>query len=232
MPEVFNLPKVIKGHDWKYQSFMDNMPDFKGIKINGNIDFVFRKHDKRIMLVRGETEEALQSLHVDIIDSTLILSQNNTVSIRGNSSITIIGSNNIVSNNNYQTSHNSPDHNKLLVCLSQSELSEFRHSGIGENYLFDLMQNYLYLKMSGCGNISASGQVNDLDIKLSGIGTIHTDQLLSSSVDIKLSGNGSIYANCDKEASAKVSGIGTIKISGKPDSVKKKVTGIGKIKIL
>ncbi|WP_210468011.1 DUF2807 domain-containing protein [Sporosarcina sp. 6E9] len=97
---------------------------------------------------------------------------------------------------------------------------EIRSEGVGE-FNLDLL---------GAGNITLSGNAEFANILVKGSSILHGKEMEVKDMTIKLEGAGisSVYASNSLDAT--VEGIGGINYSGNPETVTKKVNGIGFIR--
>lgn len=117
---------------------------------------------------------------------------------------------------------------KIFVVLPKIDCVKL--SGAGSFFCNDISQESLEISLSGSGDISLSGKVKKIDVKLSGAGSINLKKLESNTAILKLSGVGKIKANVTESVTAKVSGVGDIKIYGNPVERDVSKSGMGKIK--
>jgi len=90
------------------------------------------------------------------------------------------------------------------------------------------------LKISGTsrGKMKATGKVDNLDIIISGMGTINFKEIKSKSAKLKISGSGKAELYVEESVDAVINGAGKANIWGKPAQVSKRINGLGKINIL
>ncbi|MDP4238238.1 MAG: head GIN domain-containing protein [Bacteroidota bacterium] len=93
----------------------------------------------------------------------------------------------------------------------------------------DCKLNKLDVKISGSGNIAASGSVQNLYVKISGSGNLLFSQLKAKNGNCAISGSGNMHVMIENKLEASVSGSGDIIYSGNP-SVKSNVSGSGHVK--
>ena len=102
-------------------------------------------------------------------------------------------------------------------------------SGSGNFDLDNIKYADLDLGISGSGDVKLSGSTERVVMHISGSGEVKAGDLKSQSVRCQVSGSGNITCNAQKSLDAIVSGSGDIRYSGKPASIKTKVTGSGDI---
>jgi hypothetical protein len=91
----------------------------------------------------------------------------------------------------------------------------------GDSFSFDV---------SGAAELEMDGEVDELDINVSGAGDIDTRDLMAKSVEISVSGAGEAKVYASESFEGRVSGVGNIHYWGDPEHQKTKVSGLGNIK--
>lgn len=87
----------------------------------------------------------------------------------------------------------------------------------------------LTVSLDGVGNVAIAGNVDLLDLELSGVGSFNGADLKTNEARILNKGVGSVVVNASEQLDASASGIGSIEYIGSPQ-VKESVKGIGVIK--
>jgi hypothetical protein len=90
----------------------------------------------------------------------------------------------------------------------------------GDTFNFDV---------SGAAELEMDGEVDNLEIHVSGAGEIDTRELKAKSVEISVSGAGEAKVFASESFEARVSGVGSIDYWGEPEHQKTKVSGLGDI---
>ncbi len=83
--------------------------------------------------------------------------------------------------------------------------------------------------VSGAAELEMDGQVDRLEINVSGAGEIDTRELKAKSVEISVSGAGEAKVYASESFEGRVSGVGSIDYWGHPEHQKTKVSGLGDI---
>ena len=102
-------------------------------------------------------------------------------------------------------------------------------SGSGDFDINDLKYNTLSVGISGSGDVDLAGSVESIDLSISGSGDLDAENLKAQKANCRVSGSGNISLYVSKELDASVSGSGDIRYSGKPATVRKRVSGSGDI---
>jgi hypothetical protein len=90
-------------------------------------------------------------------------------------------------------------------------------------------QNELEIVVDGGGQVSASGRVKDLIIRIDGSGRVNFGALEADNIRLELSGTGHAEIAALESADITVSGSGTVSLKTKPKLLKHSVTGSGGI---
>ncbi len=84
-------------------------------------------------------------------------------------------------------------------------------------------------RITGAGNITLSGAATEQTIVITGAGSIHNFDLVSSICLATVAGVGSIKVNVTQQLDAVISGTGSIIYAGNPPVVHSTVTGVGSV---
>jgi len=74
------------------------------------------------------------------------------------------------------------------------------------------------------------GQVDNLDIRISGAGNADTQKLKAKNVKVSISGAGNATVYAKESLDGNVSGVGNLTYYGNPEDADTNVSGLGKIK--
>lgn len=84
--------------------------------------------------------------------------------------------------------------------------------------------------LSGAGDLTMDGKVDQLKIRVSGAGSADTRKLEALDVDVTVSGAGDATVFAERKLRARVSGVGKVVYYGDPEDTDTSVSGIGSIK--
>ncbi|PCI64080.1 MAG: hypothetical protein COB37_02670 [Kordiimonadales bacterium] len=117
------------------------------------------------------------------------------------------------------------------VTISLPTLAGLEVMGAVDAKLMNIDSDYLEIEIKGAAEIEIEGRCGELELDVKGAGDIDAKELKCEKVEIDLKGAGdaSVYATVSVDAD--VSGVGNIRIFGKPKEVRKSVGGFGKISI-
>lgn len=117
----------------------------------------------------------------------------------------------------------------IKVTITSPSLQALTIDGSAEVTLKDLRTPSFVLTTTGSGDITASGQVGDLTLKVSGAGNIDARQLLSERAVARVLGSGDIRVHARQSLQAEITGAGDITYYGRPRTVDRRVLGAGEI---
>jgi hypothetical protein len=194
---------------------------FKGIIIGGNYNVLLREDTDHAVEIT--TDENLMDA-IEIGDHDGLLYIGNVKKLKGTEGIEVVV---------YYT---------MLHRIESTGSSSVRTSGSIDGDVFVLDQSgsaaftgsfntrKLEINMSGAGVVKAMGYTETQEITISGAGGYQGFDLHSKNCDITLSGIGgaSIYVTDTLEAT--ITGIGGILYRGQPAHIRRRITGVGKIR--
>jgi hypothetical protein len=102
-------------------------------------------------------------------------------------------------------------------------------TGSGNIVVDGIETESLKVTLPGSGTLTGSGTATQLEVTVSGSGTVQFTRLVANDVRAIVSGSGSILITATKSLDASVSGSGAILYAGDPQDVTKSVTGTGAI---
>jgi hypothetical protein len=87
----------------------------------------------------------------------------------------------------------------------------------------------LSVSLDGVGSMEIAGNVDVLDLDLTGVGSFNGEELKTKQATVRNKGVGSAVVNVSEQLDASISGLGSIEYLGSPQ-VKESVKGLGGIK--
>ncbi|WP_207088652.1 GIN domain-containing protein [Phormidium pseudopriestleyi] len=118
---------------------------------------------------------------------------------------------------------------KLQISVSTPDVKRFVFDGVGFANLSNIKNDRLEIVVTGVGSFSASGETKELDITLSGIGSVDAKNLRAVNAKVNSSAIGSVDLYATGQLDIKASGMGEINYYGNPKIVNRQTEGIGKI---
>jgi hypothetical protein len=116
----------------------------------------------------------------------------------------------------------------VIYKLTVKKLDDVRISGSGQADVKSLTENQLQVRISGSGDMTGQGTVDDLDLRISGSGSYSGQQLKSKRATVGVSGSGSVLVYASDSLKASVSGSGSVEYVGDPQ-VTSNVSGSGSV---
>jgi hypothetical protein len=111
--------------------------------------------------------------------------------------------------------------------LENIEDIELHMSGAGKIRL-GLAAKKICTRLTGVGVIELSGTAEELEIIMSGAGTVNAHDLFAQKCAVRSSGVGLCSLYAVRELDVKLSGIGKVRYGGNP-AVKSEISGLGKL---
>jgi len=177
-----------------------NVADFKSIEIAGNF------------VVDIEIEDAYY-LEVKADDN---LMDYITTRVRGENLI-------------IDTKKNLNPRKDIKIKIKTPHLEMIESSGANEIWASGINEDYLEIILSGAGSIDLRGDVEKLQIGLSGAGNVNARKLYAKNTRISISGAASADVYASESIDAEVSGVGSIDFYGDPADVRTDISGVGSI---
>jgi hypothetical protein len=121
--------------------------------------------------------------------------------------------------------------NHLRVNVTAPDLDALVLSGTGAMKVAGIANERLAIDLGGTGALTASGSTGALHVAVGGTGEVAGKKLMAKDVVVDVGGTGSALLNASRSLDARISGTGSIRVSGHPSQVKKSVSGLGSIHI-
>ncbi len=118
----------------------------------------------------------------------------------------------------------------VTVHVTMPSLKGVNFSGSGKLYMAGLKGGKTDVKLSGSGNIEASGALDELALKISGSGNANIPDLIIGDAEVNLSGSGNVTLQPRKNLNVSISGSGNVRYVGNPAHVDVSVSGSGSVR--
>ena len=118
---------------------------------------------------------------------------------------------------------------KLQIVVSTPDVKRFVFDGVGKANLSNIKNDRLEIVVTGVGSFSTSGETKEMDITLSGVGSIDAKNLRGVNAKVSSNAIGSVDLYVTSQLDINSSGIGEINYYGNPKIINKQAEGIGKI---
>lgn len=121
---------------------------------------------------------------------------------------------------------------KLNVVVRAPNVSHFDLSGASTLKIEDYKQPKLSLDVSGAAEVTAVGQVDSVDLQISGTGDVDLGELKTKGADVEISGAGGAILAPTDWARLQISGMGDIRLLTQPPKLETDISGAGRIREL
>lgn len=115
----------------------------------------------------------------------------------------------------------------VLIQVVVKKLKQVTASGANQLTLSKINTDHLALNTNGSVQAELSGQVDELTMSIAGAGNINARNLIAKDIQIRMMGSGEVIANATNKLDTKITGSGTVKYLGNPDSVNQSIIGSG-----
>lgn len=208
------------------------MQAVRKIIVKGAVDLYFRRFGTPQLVVAGDTEEALRRIKTTFKGDKLVVESEGvgvTInSVHGSVSIGSVSGSIFV--NGQRIDGGTAGGGRAVVGVALPELPALKIKGSGDVSLLDLRQAGLEIEIEGSGDVTAHGQVEQLDVRIAGSGDVDARELVAKRGHLSIAGSGDISAHISQEVVAKVAGSGDIIVRGDPPMRSKQVLGSGSVK--
>jgi hypothetical protein len=117
---------------------------------------------------------------------------------------------------------------KLDIQKLETDTLRLTVSGAGDLTVTDLSAQSLECVLSGAGSMTASGTVDEFEVRISGMGSVDAPKLQAQQVIVRISGAGSATLWAEKTLDANISGAGSVDYYGDP-KVTQTISGAGSV---
>jgi hypothetical protein len=179
-----------------------DVPQFTRIKAEDQVDVDVRAGEPRSLHVRAG-EKVIDDVRTEVRDGTLYVSYDGPGIRNG----------------------------RLLVEVATPHVEAIGITGSADVRADDLDERALEIRVSGAGDITASGRVERLTLDVSGSGDADLAEVLAREARVDLSAAGDADVRAQERLDADVSGAGDLAYRGDP-RVDRRVTGAGDVEHL
>ncbi len=118
-----------------------------------------------------------------------------------------------------------PNHYTITV----KSLAGLDVAGLGNVTASSIRSPSLQVRVSGAGNVTASGQADTEEVTLAGAGDFDGSKLTSRSATVVVSGAGNAKVQPSESLDATITGAGNVEYTGNP-TVKQSISGAGSVR--
>ncbi len=198
--------------------------NFKGFKSSISADITLKQTSGSYKVTVSGQKNILALLKTEVIDGNLKIGFEKGYSMSYNSPLKIT-----IEAPSFDYLGMSGSGNVEAEGTLSGEKLNVNISGSGNFDLNNIKYGNLSVGISGSGDVDLAGAVESVDLSISGSGNLKAENLKAQKARCTVSGSGNISLNVTKELDATISGSGDIRYSGKPASVKTRVSGSGDI---
>lgn len=203
-----------------------NLPfkDFKNINCGLNADVYLTQADSFSFQIEAKSK-IIKLLEAEVVDGVLNIKLDRSSDVWDNFDKAIIHiSAPIFEKLSFSGTGKIRSENRLT-----GQNISIRVSGASALLFKDTEFENMVLELSGVGNIDISGKTQTAKVELSGTGNIDVLDLVVQNASCNISGVGTLTCNVENDLDATVSGMGKIRYKSEPKSLKKSVSGLGKV---
>lgn len=228
------------------------------IIIKGSTNVYFRSLNTPHLIVSGVTQDVVNRVKTNLVGDKLIIEtepfyfqsskvtggifrrifnrifggiSSSNISVSGNG-IVITGNNtgNINSQTIYTGNISTGSQVHAVVGIALPEIPIVNIKGGGNITLLDLKQAGIVLEIEASGDITASGEVDSLTVKIAGSGYVDATDLIVNQGNLSIAASGAIRAHVKQSVTAQIAGSGDIVVRGNPVQKSQKIAGSGSVK--
>jgi hypothetical protein len=123
-------------------------------------------------------------------------------------------------------------HGKVSIVIRAPSVQSFDLSGRSTLAIEDYRQERLALDASGMAEVTARGEVGEIDLDISGRSDVDLAELKTRGARVDISGDGEVTIAPTDWAKMEVSGMGEIRLTTRPKSLETDISGAGKVREL
>jgi hypothetical protein len=117
----------------------------------------------------------------------------------------------------------------LTIVMTAPAVKRFEISGSGQLSIADYKQDRLDVRISGNGDVTATGETGALDLGVSGSGDADLAGLKAKSAEVNITGSGEAKVAPTDEAKIGISGSGDVTLLTHPPRLETSISGSGSL---
>ena len=130
----------------------------------------------------------------------------------------------------YDNSFRHHGYPKLSIIIRAPNIHSFDISGRNSLQIEDYRQPRLDIDVSGQGDVTAVGQVDEVSLDVSGDADVDLGKLATKGADVEISGSGDTVIAPTEWAKVQVSGIGDVRLLTQPKKLETDISGGGRVR--
>ncbi len=119
----------------------------------------------------------------------------------------------------------------LRVIITAPSLDALTVSGTGELTVKGITSPRLDVSVPGTGQVTVAGTTTDLHLSIGGTGGVKAKELIAATASVTIAGTGQTVVHASRALDVTVSGTGAVEVYGKPEHVKKSISGTGAVSL-
>jgi hypothetical protein len=204
-----------------------SVSDFKALSVDYPAEITIKQGDREALTLTAD-DNLLPQLQTEVRNGRLSIENNERTwgqRVRPSQTVEIVITVVDLEEIDFSTA------GKLLVDGLQTEELDIALSGAADMALEEVELEMLVCRLSGAGNINASGRADIVELRLSGFGNFDGSDLESLAAGVRISGAGNATLWVQEFLEASISGAGSVRYYGEP-SVERNISGAGSISSL
>jgi hypothetical protein len=121
------------------------------------------------------------------------------------------------------------DRDMIKLTLPGREFRKFAIAGRSDLALERMNQASVKVEIAGTGTITANGKIDDLDIKMAGIGHADFGKVANRSTRVQMAGIGSADIAPSDSAKIDIAGLSTVNLYSNPKELDTRIAGPGRL---
>jgi hypothetical protein len=123
------------------------------------------------------------------------------------------------------------ERSRLRVVVTAPALETFTISGTGELRASGLDGRTIDATISGTGAMQLTGKAPSLRLSIPGTGEVRAKDLVVADATVDVAGTGEAKLHATHSIDARIAGTGAIRVHGRPQTIKKSITGTGVVDV-
>jgi hypothetical protein len=118
----------------------------------------------------------------------------------------------------------------VKVVIAVPSLDAFTLNGSGDVKINGLQGEQFTAHIRGSGDLSGDGQVENVNVSITGSGSFRLEDLKAKKAEVSISGSGGADVNANETVVGSITGSGDIRYRGNPANVQTSVVGSGSMR--
>ncbi|HEY9716808.1 MAG TPA: head GIN domain-containing protein [Trichormus sp.] len=114
------------------------------------------------------------------------------------------------------------------ITINTDHLKGVIISGVGSVAVPNLNEDEFNVFVSGAGNVSGNGKVDDVSVRMSGTGNVKLSDVTARAVTVMISGAGNVEVGPSDSMEINITGAGNVRYKGSP-AIEQHITGLGTV---